>query len=245
MPLPYTLAQKTRFQIGMIVLQADETLEVDLRRLLPPNAELLVSRVPSGEDLTTESLRSMEDHLTQAASLLPKGASFRVVGYGCTSGTAEIGAERVAELVRAGVRTKTVTEPVTALVQACARFGVSRLGIVSPYVASVSERLLSVLDQAGISNAALASFEEPVEANVVRISEESIVDAALDIGRRKECEAVFLSCTNLRTLDVIPHIEAEVGKPILSSNQVLGWHLCHLAGIAPSAAAPGELFSPR
>ena len=56
---------------GFIVLQADETLEQDMRRLMPPDMPYLVSRVPSSPTLTRESLREMEGHLTTAASLFP------------------------------------------------------------------------------------------------------------------------------------------------------------------------------
>ncbi|MEO0916377.1 MAG: Asp/Glu racemase, partial [Pseudomonadota bacterium] len=57
-----------------------------------------------------------------------------------------------------------------------------------------------------------------------------------------ECEAVFLSCTNLRTLDVIERIEAKIQRPVLSSNQVLAWHLCMLASVSHRTDAPGRLF---
>ena len=56
------------------------------------------------------------------------------------------------------------------------------------------------------------------------------------------CDAVFLSCTNLRTLNVIPEIEARIGKPVLSSNQVLAWHLLRLAGCHAVDDAPGVLW---
>jgi hypothetical protein len=56
-----------------------------------------------------------------------------------------------------------------------------------------------------------------------------------------DCEAVFLSCTNLRTLGVIDPIEAAFGKPVLSSNVVLAWHLAQLAGVAANARIPGAL----
>lgn len=242
MRLSYELDPSPRAQLGMIVLQADETLESDLRRLLPPDADLLVSRVPSGETVTSETLRAMEGELTGAAALLPRGAGFRAIGYGCTSGAAEIGPARVAELVRAGVATPEVTEPVSALVAACRDLGITKIGMISPYVASVSKRLRDVLERGGVETVAFASFEEPLEANVVRISERSIIAAGLEMGRRDDCEAVFLSCTNLRTLDVIAGLEAEIGKPVLASNQVLGWHLCRLAGLGASEDAPGQLF---
>ena len=39
---------------GLVVLQADLTIEDDMRRLLPSDRSLLVTRVPSGEDVTLE-----------------------------------------------------------------------------------------------------------------------------------------------------------------------------------------------
>ncbi len=243
MRLAYDLDEKLPVQIGLIVLQADETIEDDLRQLLPKDVSCLVSRVPSGAEVTTSTLREMEHRLTEAAALFPRSARFAAIGYGCTSGTAEIGVERVTELVQAGATSRAVSNPVTALIDACARLGVTCLGLVSPYVAPVSDRLRQVLRDAGIDTPRFASFEEPLEENVARIGTASVVNAAVALGRDDDCEAVFLSCTNLRTLAAIPEIEAEIGKPVLSSNQVLAWHLCQLAGASPNAVAPGILFS--
>lgn len=230
-------------QIGLIVLQSDETIERDMAWLLPANAELLVTRVPSGTSVTPESLQAMQDALTGAAALLPRGAAFAAVGYGCTSGTAQIGPGQISNLVHAGVATRVVTEPVSALIAACASLEVSRLGLISPYIASVSDRLRNVVANADIEITRFASFNEPLEQNVVRISPASIAQAAKDIGRDSACDAVFLSCTNLRTLDVIDDIEQAIGKPVFSSNQVLAWHLGRLAKLDTPQFAPGRLFT--
>ena len=42
---------------------------------------------------------------------------------------------------------------------------------------------------------------------------------------RDEADALFLSCMGLRTLEVLPRLERELGKPVLSSNQVSLWKL--------------------
>jgi len=240
--LNYVESAKRPCQIGMIVLQADETLERDFRRLLPDDVELLVTRVPSGEELSAETIGAMQSNLTQAASLLPRGARFAAVGYGCTSASAQIGSDRVAGLIGAGVEAPHVTDPVVALIAACAALGVTRIGMITPYVADVSDRLRVVLAEAGVETVQLASFNEASEAKVVRISESSIRDAAVSMGRDTACDAVFLSCTNLRTLGVIEDIERAIGKPVLASNTVLAWHLLRLAGV-PSQKGPGRLFS--
>ena len=60
------LGSETAF--GLIVLQADETLEHDMRRLLPnQSAALYTSRVPSGTEVTTETLGEMAGEPTGAA----------------------------------------------------------------------------------------------------------------------------------------------------------------------------------
>jgi len=240
--LPYVLCQDHPPQLGLVVLQSDETLEHDLRRLLPPNAELLVTRIPSSPMVSADSLAAMERDLSAAASLLPRGADLAVVGFGCTSGTAQIGAERIAELIRQGVATRMVTNPVSALIAACRHLNVSRLALVSPYVEEVSARLRVVLEATGITITAFASFDEAQEAKVVRIAPDSIHDAAIATAAQSNCDAVFLSCTNLRTLDVIAPVEAAVGLPVLSSNLVLAWHMMALAGIGGGQANPGALW---
>ena len=167
--------------LGLVVLQADETIEGDMRRLLPADAgaaDLLVTRVPSGRDVTTQTLLAMENEITAACRLFPEGRTFAVVGYGCTSGTSVIGAARVAELVRAGVDADHVTEPVSALVALCRERNVRRLGFVSPYIEPVSRTLRGVLEDHGIAVAGFGSFAVAEEARVARIDTGSVVAAA-------------------------------------------------------------------
>ena len=52
---------------------------------------------------------------------------------------------------------------------------------------------------------------------------------------------MFLSCTNLRTFDALPALEARYGIPVLSANQVTMWAALQAAGAAlPSL--PQRLF---
>ena len=245
MNLSYELTTERQMQLGLVVLQSDETLEYDMRRLLPEDAELLVSRVASGTELSTDMIAAMEGRLTDAANLLPRDAVISAVGYGCTSASAQIGSARVAELIKRGVPTPHVTDPAAALIAACRALGISRIGLVSPYIASISDRLRTVISDAGITVAQFGSFNEPIEGNVVRITAQSLRDAAMTMAKDQTCEGVFLSCTNLRTLDVIEDIEQAIGKPVLSSNQVLAWHMLRLAKKAPAQTAPGRLWQVR
>ena len=90
----YAIKAPTTPALGLIVLRVDETIEADFRDLIPPeHARLHISRVHAGDDLTPETIQDMSAKLSEAASLLPRAADFDVVGYACTSATAQLGAE--------------------------------------------------------------------------------------------------------------------------------------------------------
>ena len=61
--------------LGRIVLENDETIEQDFRRLFPdPEVALYVSRIPSGAEITPETIFEMEAELPRAASLFPSAS---------------------------------------------------------------------------------------------------------------------------------------------------------------------------
>ncbi len=226
----YELSRSRDPLLGLIVLQTDERIELDFRHLLPRNVGLHVSRVPSAPQVSRESLQRMAGDLGQSAALLPATA-FDVVGYGCTSGSAQIGPDRIAELVRAGVDTRAVTEPVSALIDACRHLGLTRLAFLSPYVETVSDRLRAVLSASGIETPVFGSFDEASEARVVRIDKASIVAASVTLTTGAAVDGLFLSCTNLDAVAASGEIARLTGVPVLSSNLVLAWHMCALAGV--------------
>lgn len=244
-PFPYDLTGPigAGATLGLIVLQVDETIEQDFRRLFAAeDLALYVSRIPSGDDLNPDTIAQMEATLPRAAGLLPPAAAFDAVGYGCTSGTTLIGAHRVAELVKSAARTHHVADPLTAALAAMRALGARSVGIVSPYIDSVAQPIRAAFERAGFAVPATVSFGEQVEARVARIDPLSIRSAALAVGAEPGVDAVFLSCTNLRTLDILDELEQTLGLPVVSSNQALAWQMMQQAGLAPSPRAPGRLF---
>jgi maleate isomerase len=54
---------------------------------------------------------------------------------------------------------------------------------------------------------------------------------------------VFISCTNLRALEILKNTEMKLDKPVISSNQALGRHCLRLAGIDALLPQVGRLFA--
>lgn len=229
--------------LGAIVLQTDETLENEWRRLFAdPGIALYHARIPSGLHVTTETLAQMERDLAATAALLPATAGFDAIGYGCTSGASVIGPDVVAEKVHQHHPGVPVSNPISAVMAGCRALGAKRLGFLTPYVPEVSQVMRSVLESNGFEIAAFGSFEESEEQVVARIAEAATLDAIVEVGKAADCDAVFVSCTNLRTFGILAAAEEQLGKPVVSSNQALAWHLLRLAGVA-SYAGPGRLFA--
>lgn len=229
--LPYKLDpdDPNATPMGLIVLQTDETIEPEFNAYFADRrAPIYVSRIPSGAEVTTETLAEMEKALPAAADLLPKIRPYKVVGYGCTSASSVIGSEQVERMVQKTCKAAHVTNPLRAASACAAELGVSKFALLSPYIEKVNEPLRRAFAKNGVSMDVFGSFGEAEESKVVRISQRSIVDAAVQLGADSSVEAVFISCTNLRTFDAIPEVEERLGKPVLSSNQSLAWHMRRL-----------------
>lgn len=229
--------------MGVVVLQVDETIERDLQRLLPGDlARVHVTRISSGTELTRDTIAEMAENLTFATSLLPY-AHYDVIAYACTSGTTLIGAQEVAELVRDGRPAAHVTHPLGAAFAAMHHVGAKSLAIVSPYIPTVAEPIRDAFTREGFDVTQSVTFGEKTERNVARIDENSIRNAALKALDGADADCIFLSCTNLKTLDLIDALESETGRIVISSNQALAWHMARLAGVPRVSEEFGKLFS--
>lgn len=233
----------TRATFGAIVLSTDETLESEFARIMDLDGVVLHhSRIPMVPEIKSETLAKMLDDLPKAASLLPTSAHFDVIGYGCTSGSTVIGSGQVAEAIKSVFPKAQVTDPLAAIIAAGKALKVKSPGFLTPYVPEVSTKMRHKLEDAGFSITGFGSFEEGDDRVVAKITGPSIASAAKQIARQADCDAIIISCTNLRCLHIIPEVEAAIGIPVISSNQAMAWHMIRLAGIEDALLQFGALF---
>jgi len=101
--------------------------------------------------------------------------------------------------------------------------------LLTPYIPSVTQAMSTHLSEFGFNIVSAASFYEESDFNVCRISSYSIEKAVEHVLAQAKCEAVFTSCTNLRTLSILDSMSAQHGIPIISSNAALAWHIAKLS----------------
>ena len=73
------------------------------------------------------------------------------------------------------------------------------------------------------------------------VSGETIYHMARQVDK-PESEAIFISCTNLHTIELIEKLECDLGKPVITSNQATMWNLLRMAGIQDKLPGYGQLF---
>lgn len=232
--------------IGLIVLSTDETIEPEIRQVhSQPATSLYHSRIPFDPVVSKQTLAKMECALPASLGLFSEHIAFSAIGYGCTSGATIIGPERITQLVKNNFPQAAVTDPVSAVIEACKALGTSKLGLLTPYSLEVSAAMQDLLQKHGITISSFATFEETQDHKVARISEQSILDAILQLGK-SDCDIVFASCTSLRCFGIIETAEKVLGKPVISSNSAFAWHLHKLAAhqdaINVAISGPGCLF---
>lgn len=229
MAIPYELDDSggMDLRLGLIVLQSDETIENEFRQIFPnPNIAIYHTRIPSAPEVTPETLARMEAEIPHSVQMFP-AVELDVIGYACTSGATVIGSENVAAAAHSVRPFVLVTDPLTALIAWCQANEVKRLGFLTPYIASVSENMRGKLIEAELEIVSFGSFEQEDEHTVATISEDSIMQAVKDIDT-PDCQAIFVSCTNLRALNVTRKAGKILGKPVVSSNTALAWHMHEL-----------------
>ena len=231
-----------RASIGLIVLAVDSTLEHEYRRLLPQEGvALYVNRIPFPNQVTKETLKAMENGLMDAASLIHPDRRLDVLAFGCTSGTIAIGEDKVfAKLrqVRPGI---ACTTPMTAGIAGCRRLGCRSMALITPYTDDINQMMRGFIEERGVSVPVIGTFNNPNDDEVARISSASLSRAIRDLGG-EDVDAVFVSCSSLRVNPVIEACEAELDKPVMSSNQALAWHSLRLAGYDDPIPGFGRLL---
>lgn len=206
-------------RVGLVVPSSNTVMEVDFYRRLPAQATLhtarmfMVSTTPAGE------CAMLDEHLPGAIRDL---ASARpdVVVFGCTSAGALRGNEYEAGLIeRMAAETGAEAVSVAASVRAAIRRrGARRVGVVTPYVESLNEKIRESLEDDGIEVVGIHGLGIDENFTIAAVEPERVAAFAAESFAGAEIDLLFASCTNLRALDAVAQIERTLGVPAMTSN---------------------------
>jgi maleate isomerase len=228
-----------RGKIGLIVPSSNTICEMDFHRLAPEGVSVHTARMMTLAGIKgtadwqkpmnwDEEYKGMYEKCEEAAIELAT-ARVDIIVFGCTSGSFTGGPGFDKELCR---KIEKAVVPIcgkipaitasTAVVEALKELKVKSVSMVTPYPQEINERGkvflegngFKVVDEEGLNLEAFSEF--------ARQEPQVIYDLARKADKR-DADAIFISCTEFRSLDVIEVLEKDLRKPVISANQASLW----------------------
>lgn len=232
-----------RARIGLIVPLDNAVIEPELYGLGLDGVSFHSSR------LTTVARDLMPTQGVELARSLPELGVDAIV-YACaeTSFLGGIDAnqsiiERIEEV--AGVPAITAT---WAMTMALRHLQASRIALLTPYTAArgtVMEEFLRCNEMAVVSRIHHEFRSDPDERREWYETNLQPAHVAYRLARTLDAsnaDAVLISATNFRTLDVLDALERDLGRPVVSCNQAILWWCLDRLGIQMDISSAGSLL---
>jgi maleate cis-trans isomerase len=166
------------------------------------------------------------------------------VVWACTSGSFVYGWDGAQEQVRALAQTAGMPASSTsfAFAHAVRELGARRVAIGATYPEDVAQLFAEFLRAAGVEVVSVNSSGIITAAEVGTWGEAELLTLARN-SDHPDAEALLLPDTALHTAAHIPALEKELGKPVLTANQVTVWEGLRLADRRVNAPELGALFT--
>lgn len=131
----------------------------------------------------------------------------------------------------------------TAVLAALKNVSARTVFLASPYPSFVNEAEIAFLGAHGIEVTDVLNFGCTKSREVFRVPPETIVERILE--RREDIsgnDALFITCTGLRSIDVVERLERELNLPVITSNSATLWLALRRLGVNTSEVKAGLLF---
>ncbi len=230
--------QSWEHKLGLIVPSWNTVMEYEVQRMSAGTMSVHSERISHTAD-TEENLLRLGTLALSAAKLIAH-AKVDVICYGCAAGgflkTPKDDVELSAE-----IQTATGIPGVTsaaAVAEALTLLGATRVSVASPYAPWLNARVRTYLESAGFQVMAIQGLDTQAHAAVTPAR----VAALAEEVDRPEAQAIFISCSNLRTLEIIEPLEKKLGKPVVTSNASSMWKMLRAINDPRAVAGAGRLF---
>lgn len=231
-----------RGRIGLITPAPGSATEAEFNRYRPEGVAVLTTRIPLLE-ISAEGLIKMTSYAEAAASVLT-GADVDLIVFSCTAGSLLKGPGYDQEIVRklqllTGVKVTTTS---TGVLEALNALKVKKVAIATPYADEINQAEKKFLEGSGFS---VTSIIGPLLSDPKKVPQIAPADMyrLAKQANTEDADAVFISCTGLHVLEIIELLEKDLGKPVITSNQVTLWICLQLLGVKENIAGLGRLFT--
>lgn len=217
-----------RGRIGLLVPSSNTTMESEFQKMLPEGISLHTSRMMQTTE-TEEDLMQMAEYAKRAAREVAT-ADVNVIIYGCTSGSFLKGEKWNEELTKElnKIAGKPVITTATAVKQALDTLKINKLFLITPYPEETKQREKMWLESLGFKVVKIielirSTYSQPIENLEIGRIMPQLVYVEVKRNYPPGTNGMFISCTNLRTIEIIDILEEDFGVPVVTSNQASMW----------------------
>jgi maleate isomerase len=225
-----------RATLGMMLPAVNTIAEPQIAAMLPAGVSLHTTRLR----LIESNMLSMLDRLEEGVGLIADAHVDRII-FHCTAVSMH-SPEIVGEITRRVAAVTSIPLVITseAIVAALRALQASKIVLMTPYAPATNEREVRFLDHHGITvlRERGLGLEGPQFAAVEPEQWYREVMALRD----PQADAYFISCTAVRSADVIDALERDLGRPVITSNQGMLWGALRAAGITDRRSGFGRLL---
>lgn len=235
-----------RIFLGMLTPSSNTVLEPVTQAMVAglPEVSAHFSRFKVTEiALSASALAQFDDtEILRAAELLAHAKADVIAWNGTSSGWLGFEADhRLCERITGATGIKATTS-MLALNEILERTGVKRLGLVTPYLGDVQEKIVANYARLGLACAAERHLGLRDNFSFSEVPAERIRAMTIEVAKARP-DAIAVVCTNLRGAPLVEALEREVGIPVYDSIATVVWKSLALAGVAPGRVAGwGRLF---
>lgn len=237
-------------RLGVLVPPSNVSVEREFGAFAPADVGIHYNRLskpllaPDGA-YASDSLLSMLQSVERAAGDLALCHPEAIL-FACTSasflGASAQGDDLTERIARcSGVRAATTSRAVVAAAKA---LGIRTCFMLTPYPDPINRVEAEFLCSHGVTVASWDTFNCANTEETLSITTEEVAARVLKSRTAlKSCDGVFISCTNLLTMECITQLEDELGVPVISSNQATLWAGLRLLGLDACCPKAGSLFA--
>tara|TARA_Y100000590_G_scaffold468437_1_gene651209 strand:+ start:1860 stop:2612 length:753 start_codon:yes stop_codon:yes gene_type:complete len=229
-------------KIGVIALSTDFTIEQDFRRVCNDlNVDIYVNRIPFENPLNKENYLKMTNYLPVVAQNILPGEKINSIAYACTSGTVAIGTETIVNKINESKPNTYVSTPITAAIKSFSTMKIKNVAVLTPYPKAVNETIFNYLVKKNIEVKSFSSFNLEYDNQIAKINPDYILETINNL-QHQDADAIFVSCTALRAVEILDEAEKETSKIVISSNQALIWDTLRSININSNIYGYGKLL---
>jgi maleate isomerase len=229
-----------RLRIGMLVPSGNVIIEPQVNAMLPPGVALYATRVPLRGSSEAELL-AMAQNVEEAARLLAH-ANVGVLAFNCTA-VSTYSKAMEADIQRRIAAATGLPALMTsaAIVEGLRELKVKRLVLLTPYIPEVNARETRFLEESGFEVLAEKGLGLNTNTEMALLEPDVWLEMARK-NRKSDADAYLVSCTAVRSAEVIDVLEQELGRPVVTSNQAIAWHCLRKGGIEDRVRGFGALL---